>query len=50
MPKPSNVTHPSLESAVAGTFGPAEGGELCLLCPANYTTLADGSVTCDTPV
>lgn len=34
----------------AGTFGPSEGGELCLMCPANYTTLADGSTGCDTPV
>jgi hypothetical protein len=36
--------------AATGTFGPAEGGELCLMCPANYTTLADGSVDCNTPV
>jgi len=34
----------------AGTYGPGEGGQLCLMCPANFTTLADGSTDCDTPV
>lgn len=34
----------------AGTYAPEAGGQLCLMCPGNYTTLADGSDSCDTPV
>lgn len=44
--KQAHASHPSN----AGTYGPGEGGQLCLMCPADYTTLADGSTGCDTPV
>ena len=33
----------------AGTYGPAEGGSLCLMCPTNFTNSADGSAACPVP-
>lgn len=34
----------------AGTYAVSERGLLCLMCPTNFTTEADGSSECSTPV
>ena len=31
---------------VAGTYGPVAGGQLCQMCPTNFTNGADGSSSC----
>lgn len=30
----------------AGTYGPGESAQLCLMCPAGYINAADGSTSC----